>query len=237
MTTTCPKCGAMFPASADPNTAVCAVCGWKPWMVVTNLWRDEAIRAVVALANDAPAPGGGLAPGADGPVDPEGDAAFWRARAEAAEAELADLRHQLEIALQLPLGYEQRAERDRKRAEAAEALAVEYGAKRQSAVAEVERLTPRRDSAEIKFFFADAPHVVAAMKAAEDALAQAVAEVERLRAKLDAAREACAVLETAILEANAEADVDAGRCWVPGVVQLRFVSLRAILADEPEVEE
>jgi predicted nucleic acid-binding Zn-ribbon protein len=223
MTTTCPKCGAMFPASADPNTAVCAVCGWKPWMVVTNLWRDEAIRAVVALANDAPAPGGGLAPGADGPVDPEGDAAFWRARAEAAEAELADLRHQLEIALQLPLGYEQRAERDRKRAEAAEA--------------EVERLTPRRDSAEIKFFFADAPHVVAAMKAAEDALAQAVAEVERLRAKLDAAREACAVLETAILEANAEADVDAGRCWVPGVVQLRFVSLRAILADEPEVEE
>jgi hypothetical protein len=98
-------------------------------------------------------------------------------------------------------------------------------------------LTPRRDSAEIKFFFADAPQVVAAMKAAEDALAQAVAEVERLRAKLDAAREACAVLETAILEANAEADVDAGRCWVPGVVQLRFVSLRAILADEPEVEE
>jgi hypothetical protein len=65
-----------------------------------------------------------------------------------------------------------------------------WRARAEAAEAEVERLTPRRDSAEIKFFVADAPHVVAAMKAAEDALAQAVAEVERLRAKLDAAREA-----------------------------------------------
>lgn len=63
-------------------------------------------------------------------------------------------------------------------------------ARAEAAEAEVERLTPRRDSAEIKVLFADAPQVVAAMKAAEDALAQAVAEVERLRAKLDAAREA-----------------------------------------------
>jgi hypothetical protein len=88
-------------------------------------------------------------------------------------------------------------------------------------------LTPRRDSAEIKFFFADAPHVVAAMKAAEDALAQAVAEVERLRAKLDAAREALSGMEIRAL-------IEEGDLLVIECDDWR--ALRAALADEAEAE-